>query len=96
MGRRIDTYDPDTLKLLARAFDAAWVDVKRDEVSAQAEDRRTRLALIIFALAREGSRSATLESVQCGSSGRRPCSTLLAANGGRTRVHGATGGVGSL
>src|SRR5215510_7673876 len=26
--------------------------------------------------------------------GRRPRSTLLAANGGRTRVHGAAGGVG--
>jgi hypothetical protein len=61
MGRRIqgygDTFDPDTMKLLARAFDAAWVEVRRDEASVQAEDRRTRLALIILALAREGARN---------------------------------------
>jgi len=42
MGRSIpgygDTYDPDTMKLLARAFDAAWVEVRRDEASCQAED----------------------------------------------------------
>jgi hypothetical protein len=61
MGRRIqgygDTFDPDTLKLLTRAFDAAWAYVRRDEASAQAEDRRTGLALIILALAREGSRN---------------------------------------
>lgn len=68
MGRRIqgygDTFDPDTMKLLARAFDAAWVEVKRDEALAQAEDRRTRLALIILALAREGSRNE-LEIRKC-------------------------------
>ena len=61
MGRRIqgygDTFDPGTMKLLARAFDAAWVEVRRDEASPQAEDRRTRLALIILALAHEGSRN---------------------------------------
>ena len=61
MSRRIqgygDTFDPDTMKLLARAFDAAWVEVRRDEASSQVEDRRTRLALIILALAREGSRN---------------------------------------
>jgi len=60
MGRRIpgygDTYDPDTMKLLARAFDAAWGDIKNDE-RAQADDRRTRLALVILALAREGARN---------------------------------------
>jgi hypothetical protein len=61
MGRRIqgygDTFDPDTMKLLARAFDSAWAHVRRDETSVQAEDRRTPLALIIPALAREGSRN---------------------------------------
>lgn len=61
MGRRIqgygDTFDPDTMKLLARAFDAAWAEVSREEASAQAEDRRTRLALVVLALAREGSRN---------------------------------------
>jgi hypothetical protein len=68
MGRSIqgygDTYDPDTMKLLARAFDAAWIEVRRDEASAQAEDRRTRLALIVLALAREGSRNE-LEIRKC-------------------------------
>lgn len=33
MARKVqesgDTYDPDTLNLLARAFDAAWGDVRR-------------------------------------------------------------------
>jgi hypothetical protein len=61
MGRRIqgygDTYDPDTMKLLGRTFDAAWAEVSREEASAQAEDRRTRLALVVLALAREGSRN---------------------------------------
>lgn len=56
MSRRIpgyaDTYDPDTMKLLVRAFDAAWVEVRRDKASAQAEDRRTRLALIILGAGR--------------------------------------------
>jgi hypothetical protein len=68
MGRSIqgygDTYDLDTMKLLARAFDAAWIEVRRDEASAQAEDRRTRLALIVLALAREGSRNE-LEIRKC-------------------------------
>jgi hypothetical protein len=45
------------MKVLARAFDAAWGEVRRDEASSQAEDRRTHLALIILALAREGSRN---------------------------------------
>jgi len=45
------------MKLLARACDGAWVEVRRSEASSQAEDRRTRLALIILALARDGSRN---------------------------------------
>jgi len=61
MGRRIqgygDTYDPDTMKLLARAFDAAWKDIGKVGVASEVEDRRTRLALIILALAREGARN---------------------------------------
>jgi len=61
MGRKVqvsgDTYDPDTLQLLARAFDAAWGDIMRHEASVQADERRTRLALVILALAREGSRN---------------------------------------
>jgi hypothetical protein len=68
MGGRIqgygDRFDPGTMKLLARAFDAAWVEVRRDEPSSQAEDRRTRLALIILALAHEGSRNE-LEIRKC-------------------------------
>ena len=66
MGRGIqsDTFGPDTTKLLARAFDAAWPEVERDEASSQAEDRRTRLALITLALAREGSRNE-LEIRKC-------------------------------
>jgi len=61
MGRRIqgygDTFDPDTLKLLARAFDAAWRDIKNDVGATQTDDRRTRLALVILALAHEGARN---------------------------------------
>lgn len=54
-----ETYDPDALKLLATAFDAAWREVGRHEAAAEAEDRRTCLALIILALAREGNRDAS-------------------------------------
>jgi len=60
MGRSIleenDNYDPDTWKLLGRAFDAAWRDIARDFDAAAAEDRRTRLALVILELARRGKR----------------------------------------
>jgi len=50
-------YDPETLKVLGRAFDAAWRNVSRHEPAGEAEDdRRTCLALIILALAREGNR----------------------------------------
>ena len=49
-------YDPETLKVLGRAFDAAWREVGRYEAAAEAEDRRTCLAVIILALAREGNR----------------------------------------
>ena len=49
IGQQIaDTYDPDTLKLLSRAFGVAWRDIGNCQAVAAAEDRRTRLALIIF------------------------------------------------
>jgi hypothetical protein len=51
-----EAYNPDTLKLLARAFDTAWRDIKTDGLGTGAEDRRNCLALIILALAREGMR----------------------------------------
>jgi hypothetical protein len=53
MGRALplDDFDPDTLKLLGRAFDAAWQDLRGDRCAAAEEDRRTRLALIILELA---------------------------------------------
>jgi len=58
MGRSLledtDKYDPDTWKLLGRAFDAAWQDLAGNYDRAAAEDRRTRLALIILELARRG------------------------------------------
>jgi hypothetical protein len=60
MGRTLlncsDTYDPDTLRLLGRAFDAAWREVSNGGRAAEAEDRRTRLALIILAVAGDGAR----------------------------------------
>ena len=59
MGRKIrqngDTYDPDALRLLGRAIDAAWRDVCSVEAATEAEDRRTRLALIILAIGHEGA-----------------------------------------
>ena len=61
MGRSMrdfaDNYDPDTLKLLCRAFDAAWQDIGRNGDAAAAEDRRTSLALIILELGRGGLRN---------------------------------------
>jgi hypothetical protein len=58
MGRAppIHDFDPETLKLLGRAFDAAWQDVRQDCCIASPEDRRTRLALIVLELARRGER----------------------------------------
>jgi hypothetical protein len=80
MGLRIqgygETYDADTLKLLARAFDAAREDISDHQTAAAAEDRRTRLALIILALAREGARNEreirNLAVMYMKSSERRP------------------------
>jgi hypothetical protein len=57
IGQQIaDTYDPDTLKLLSRAFGAAWRDIGNGQAVAAAEDRRTRLALIVFKIAQVGAR----------------------------------------
>ena len=49
-------YDADTLKLLGRAFDAAWRELAGNFDAATAENRRTRLALIILELAEGGER----------------------------------------
>ena len=49
-------YDADTLKLLGRAFDAAWQDLAGNFDAATEENRRTRLALIILELAKGGER----------------------------------------
>jgi len=51
-----ENYDPDTLNVLCRAFDAAWLDISGNGGAASAEDRRNRLALIILELARRGVR----------------------------------------
>ena len=47
---------PTSLKLLARAFDAACRDKSNGEAVTAAEDHRTRLALIIVKIARAGAR----------------------------------------
>jgi hypothetical protein len=49
-------YDADTLKLLGRSFDAAWQNLAGNFDAATAENRRTRLALIILELAKGGER----------------------------------------
>jgi hypothetical protein len=49
-------YDADTLKLLGRAFDAAWQDLAGNFDAATEENKRTRLALIILELAKGGQR----------------------------------------
>ena len=60
MGRALldstDDYDADTMKLLGHAFDAAWQDIAGNFDAATAENRRTRLALIILELAKGGER----------------------------------------
>jgi hypothetical protein len=58
MGQAIpkENYDPETLKMLGRAFDAAWQDIRGGLSDAAVEDRRIRLALIILELARNGRR----------------------------------------
>jgi hypothetical protein len=49
-------YDPDTVKLLCCAFDAAWKDIGNSDLEGAAEDRRIRLGLIVLALAHIGRR----------------------------------------
>jgi hypothetical protein len=50
-------YDPDTLKLLCRAFDEAWEEELANSYRHMSvEERRTRLALIILELANNGER----------------------------------------
>jgi hypothetical protein len=49
-------YDPDTLKLLSRAFDETWQDIGGNFGIDAAEDRRTRLAQIILEVAGNGER----------------------------------------
>jgi hypothetical protein len=51
------SYNPDTLKLLCRAFDEAWEEeIAHSYPQMNAEERRTRLALIILELANNGER----------------------------------------
>jgi hypothetical protein len=53
------SYDPDTLKMLRRAFDETWLEVLKDGQKAQAiEDRRNRLAIILLTLAAGGIRNS--------------------------------------
>ena len=58
MGQAIpnENYDPETLKMLGRAFDAAWLDIRGGLGDAAVDERRIRLALIILELARNGQR----------------------------------------
>ncbi len=53
------SYDPDTLKILGRAFDETWLEMAEDGQRAQAiEDRRNRLAIFLLALAAGGVRNS--------------------------------------
>jgi hypothetical protein len=53
------SYDPDTLKMLGRAFDETWLEMPQGGQKAQAiEDRRNRLAIILLALAAGGVRNS--------------------------------------
>jgi hypothetical protein len=53
------SYDPDTLKMLWRAFDETWLEMAKRGQKAQAlEDRRNRLAIILLALAAGGIRNS--------------------------------------
>jgi hypothetical protein len=47
-------YDPETLIVLQKAFDAAWAAVPDDSKS---EARKSELAQLIFKLAADGARS---------------------------------------
>ena len=47
-------YDPETLIILQKAFDAAWAAVPED---CKSETRRSELAQLIFRLAGDGARS---------------------------------------
>jgi hypothetical protein len=60
MGRALlnsaDDYDSETMRLLGRVFDAAWQDLGGNFGAATAENKRTRLAMIILELAKGGER----------------------------------------
>jgi hypothetical protein len=47
-------YDPDRLKQLCDAFDGAWEDIAPTFSRMSIEERRTRLAVVILALAEYG------------------------------------------
>jgi hypothetical protein len=53
------SYDPDTLKMLRRAFDETWLEMAEGGQKAQGiEDRRDRLAIILLAFAAGGVRNS--------------------------------------
>jgi hypothetical protein len=49
-------YDPETLKVLGRAFDEAWQDIGGTFTDVTAENRRADLAKIMLDLAKSGTR----------------------------------------
>jgi hypothetical protein len=51
-----DDYAADTMELLGRAFDGAWLDIAGTFDAATAEYMRTRLTLVILELAKGGER----------------------------------------
>jgi hypothetical protein len=51
------SYDLATMKLLSEAFDEVWLDLAGNHrAAATIEDMRTRLAVVILELARNGER----------------------------------------
>jgi hypothetical protein len=53
------SYDADTLKVIAQAFDAAWVDISHHfHGDPSIEDARLRLAHAVLVVAREDSDDA--------------------------------------
>lgn len=51
-----ESFDPDTLDLLTRAFNAAWNEAQRSGTALEADDARQLLAARIFQAFSEGER----------------------------------------
>ena len=54
--RETEEFDPETLHILGKALDEAWLQEKPNHLNGRAYGARTALAQHIFAMAKQGER----------------------------------------